>query len=109
LQALDPSTHSLAYLLVLNSYINRIRKRGHNVAPEDLQPGNLLWSKAVALLKAFDPNQIRCAASEWRVILEFISRAAEADNKVIFTSKLDKKAIWKLMIVKIAVPCDSPY
>ncbi|PCG99627.1 Hypothetical protein PENO1_044120 [Penicillium occitanis (nom. inval.)] len=81
LEALDPSTHSLAYLLVLHSYINRIKKRGHNVAPEDLKPGNLLWSRAVSLLKTFDPNQVRCAASEWRVVLEFVSRAAEVADK----------------------------
>lgn len=64
---------------------------GHNVAPEDLKPGNLLWSRAVSLLKTFDPNQVRCAASEWRVVLEFVSRAAEVADKVIHTSKLERK------------------
>lgn len=60
------------------------------MAPEDLQPGNLLWSRAVSFLKTFDPNQVRCAASEWRVIIEFISRVAEVDNKVIFSAKLEE-------------------
>lgn len=99
MQGLDPSTNSLAYLLVLHSYINRIKKRIHNVAPEDLQPGNFLWSRAVSLLKTFDPNQVRCAASEWRVILDFVSRVAEVDGKVTFASKLEKN-IWKLIISK---------
>lgn len=57
------------------------------MALEDLQPGNFLWSRAVSLLKTFDPNQVRCAASEWRVVLEFVSRAAEVADKVIITSK----------------------
>lgn len=61
------------------------------MVPEDLRPGNLLWSRVVLLLKTFDPNQIRCAASEWRFILEFVSRAAEVDNKVIFMLMLEKQ------------------
>jgi COP9 signalosome complex subunit 3 len=61
------------------------------VAPEDLRPGNLLWSRVVLLLKTFDPNQIRCAASEWRFTLEFVSRAAEVNNKVILLLMLEKQ------------------
>lgn len=60
------------------------------MSTEDLQPGNLLWSRTVTFLKTFDPNQVRCAASEWRVVIEFISRVAEVENKVIFLAMLGR-------------------
>lgn len=41
----------------------------------------------VLLIKTFDPAQIRYAASEWRNVMNMISKAAELENKVGFYHK----------------------
>ncbi|EED21761.1 COP9 subunit 3, putative [Talaromyces stipitatus ATCC 10500] len=96
LELLDPSTHSLAYLLVLNFYINQTKLRARNMETGDLLPGNILWSRALSLLKSFDPNQIRRAAREWRNVLEFISGAAEAGNKALLAIRPVRDAIIRM-------------
>ncbi|KKA20529.1 COP9 subunit 3 [Rasamsonia emersonii CBS 393.64] len=81
LEQLDPSVHSLSFLLVFHFHVLALRSRTNQVIPKDLYPGNNLWSKALLFLKTFDPIQVRYAGYEWRKVVESVARAAEAVAK----------------------------
>lgn len=80
-QNLNPSLHSLPYLLIWGYHVCSIRSETGNPFPEDVRPGGNLWSKAVHFLTGFDPVQVRYAGSEWRELVELVGQSALAASK----------------------------
>ena len=80
-QNLNPSLHSLPYLLIWDYHVCSIRSETGNPFPEDVRPGGKLWSKAVHFLTGFDPVQVRYAGNEWRELVELVGQSALAVSK----------------------------
>ncbi|KAL1967750.1 hypothetical protein VTN77DRAFT_2439 [Rasamsonia byssochlamydoides] len=96
LEQLDPSVHSLSFLLVFHFHVLALRSRTKRVIPEDLHPGKYLWSKALLFLKTFDPVQVRYAGYEWRQVVECVARAAEAVSKPLLAIRPIRDAMLRL-------------
>lgn len=93
---LDPSIHSLSYLLVLSSYVQPLHDQSRTRLPEDICPGGCLWDKAVRFLACFDPIQIRYVGYEWRLVVEIIAEAAEQVSKASHGSPVDIISVYLL-------------
>ncbi|PWY68059.1 COP9 signalosome complex subunit 3 [Aspergillus heteromorphus CBS 117.55] len=96
LNNLNPSHHTLSYLLMLNFKIKYLQNKRRTVLPEELKPGNDLWVKAVLFFRTFDPIQVRYAGGEWRQLIEIIGQAAEATAKPFLAVQVIRDAMLRL-------------
>ncbi|OKL60416.1 hypothetical protein UA08_04378 [Talaromyces atroroseus] len=96
LDHVDPSTHSLSYLLLLNFLILETKRKSPKAAFDDLRAGRQLLPRTLTFLNTFDPSQISYAANEYRNILGFILKVAEMENKPFVAVRPIKNAIFKL-------------
>ncbi|GAT30413.1 COP9 signalosome complex subunit 3 [Aspergillus luchuensis] len=78
---LDPSQHTLSYLLILNIHVDSLQKRTKENVPDEIKPGNDLWAEVAYFLQHFDPIQVRYAGYEWRRLVELLAQAAEVTAK----------------------------
>ena len=81
-QNLHPSLHTLSYLLILNLHIDNLQIRAKENLPDEIKPGNDLWTRVAYFLQHFDPIQVRYAGHEWRRLVELLAQAAEVTAKV---------------------------
>jgi COP9 signalosome complex subunit 3 len=81
LENLDPSIHTLSYLLVLYNSIQSQQEKNDPRLWNDARPGGPLWQRAVRFLNCFDPIQIRYAGHEWRMLVELVARVAQEVSK----------------------------
>jgi COP9 signalosome complex subunit 3 len=78
---LDPSLHSIPYLLILHLQVRSSQNKAGNQLPQNIRPGGQLWPKAACLLRNFDPVQVRYVGHEWRELVELVGQAAQAVSK----------------------------
>ncbi|BCR89081.1 putative COP9 subunit 3 [Aspergillus chevalieri] len=96
LDNLEPSLHTLPYLLIWGHHVCSIRNESGNPFPEAVRPGGKLWSKAVHFLMGFDPIQVRYAGSEWRELVELVGQSAFAVSKPFLAIQPIREAIFRL-------------
>lgn len=78
---LDPSLHSIPYLLILHFQVRSSQSRAGDQLPQSIRPGGQLWPKAALILRNFDPIQVRYVGKEWRELVELVGQAAQAVSK----------------------------
>ncbi|OJD21574.1 hypothetical protein ACJ73_07085 [Blastomyces percursus] len=81
LELLDPGRQTLAYLFVLLSYYQVSHENTKESFPATWLPGGEIWLKSVALLKVFDPIQVRYAGQEWRRLVDVVVKSAEIASR----------------------------
>ncbi|GAD98623.1 COP9 signalosome complex subunit 3 [Paecilomyces variotii No. 5] len=94
--ALDPSVHSISFLLIFHFQVHAAQSTTKESIPQDVRPGGTLWLKALQFLKAFDPVQVRYAGHEWRRLLELVAKAGEAVSKPSLAAVPVRDAILRL-------------
>lgn len=82
MQDLDPVTDSITYLFLLRLQIQTLQGTSRDPLPKDLLPSGPVWSRATRYLEVFDSVQVRYAGLEWRQLVEFVGRAAQAASQV---------------------------
>ncbi|KAL1976431.1 hypothetical protein VTN31DRAFT_2713 [Thermomyces dupontii] len=96
LDRLDPSRHSLSYLLVFHHQIIGLSDKPKDAVPDDFYPGSALWRRACLFLGAFDPVQVRYAGNQWRSVVELLAKAAESANKPLVAIRPIRDAMLRL-------------
>ncbi|PGH04752.1 hypothetical protein AJ79_06973 [Helicocarpus griseus UAMH5409] len=96
LELLDPGCQTLAYLFVLLSHYQISQDTTKEPFPTAWLPGGDIWSKSVALLKVFDPIQVRYAGQEWRSLVEMVAKSAEVASRPLLALQPLKYAILRL-------------
>ncbi|GLA97224.1 hypothetical protein AtubIFM57143_004714 [Aspergillus tubingensis] len=96
LDNLDPSQHTLCYLLILNIQVDSLQKRTKENVPDEIKPGNDLWARVAYFLQHFDPIQVRYAGYEWRRLVELLAHAAEVTAKPFLAVQVIKEALLRL-------------
>ncbi|OJD17945.1 hypothetical protein AJ78_01976 [Emergomyces pasteurianus Ep9510] len=96
LELLDPGRQTLGYLLVLLSHYQVSQENTKESFPNAWLPGGEIWLKSVALLKMFDPIQIRYAGQEWRGLVEMVAKSAEMASRPLLALHPLKQAILRL-------------
>ncbi|QKX58965.1 uncharacterized protein TRUGW13939_06093 [Talaromyces rugulosus] len=93
LEHVDPSIHSLSYLLVLHFHGKTVEKSPHTVAASDTRLGGSFWARCLLFLRTFDPVQVRHAANEWHKLVGYVARSAERGNKPFLAVRPIRDAI----------------
>ncbi|KAJ9223049.1 hypothetical protein DTO169C6_4523 [Paecilomyces variotii] len=96
LDALDPSVHSISFLLIFHFQVHAAQSTTKESVPQDVRPGGILWLKALQFLRVFDPVQVRYTGQEWRRLLELVAKAAEAVSKPVLAIVPIRDAILRL-------------
>ncbi|GKZ74378.1 hypothetical protein CBS63078_7324 [Aspergillus niger] len=96
LDNLHPSLHTLSYLLILNLHIDNLQIRAKENLPDEIKPGNDLWTRVAYFLQHFDPIQVRYAGHEWRRLVELLAQAAEVTAKPFLAVQVMKEALLRL-------------
>ncbi|KKZ67104.1 hypothetical protein EMCG_07214 [[Emmonsia] crescens] len=96
LELLDPGRQTLAYLFVLLSHYQVSQENTKESFPAAWLPGGEIWLKSVALLKVFDPIQVRYAGQEWRSLVEMTAKSAEIASRPLLALHPLKHAILRL-------------
>ncbi|KAL4889133.1 COP9 signalosome complex subunit 3 [Aspergillus ambiguus] len=96
LENLDPSVHTISYLLVLHYYIQYQKEADNARLWGDFRPGGSLWQKAVQFLNCFDPIQIRYIGREWRLLVELVAQAAQEISKPILAVSVIADALLRV-------------
>ncbi|PGH21601.1 hypothetical protein AJ80_03034 [Polytolypa hystricis UAMH7299] len=96
LQALDPAQHSLSYLFVLLAHFHDSQQATKKSFPDTFQAGSELWSQSMALLKKFDPIQVRYAGHEFKELISIAARSAEIASRPLLAVYPIREAILRL-------------
>ncbi|CRG84672.1 COP9 signalosome complex subunit 3 [Talaromyces islandicus] len=92
LEHVDPSIHSLPYLLVLHFHGKTVEKNSHTILAGDSRPGGSFWTRCLLFLRTFDPTQVRHAMKEWHKLVGTYSLALPVIDQTIcqFSATYDK-------------------
>lgn len=82
LQEFDPTSDSITYLFLLRLQIQTLQEASHESLHQELLPSGPVWLRAARYLELFDSVQVRYAGLEWRQLVEFVGRAAQAASQV---------------------------
>ncbi|OAX83819.1 hypothetical protein ACJ72_01820 [Emergomyces africanus] len=96
LELLDPGRQTLGYLFVLLSHYQVSQENTKESFPTAWLPGGQIWLKSVALLKMFDPLQIRYAGQEWRGLVEMVAKSSKIASRPLLAVYPLKYAILRL-------------
>ncbi|KAH8704691.1 putative COP9 subunit 3 [Talaromyces proteolyticus] len=96
LEKINPSTHSLSYLLVLHFHLKTLEKTPNDNVSTETRPGSVFWTRSTMFLRTFEPNQIKFAGSEWYRLMGFIATTAEMENKPLLAVRPIRDAIIRL-------------
>lgn len=80
-QDFDPESDSIAYLFLLRLQIQTFQRAARDAPPTELLPSGTVWSRAARYLRLFDRGQVRYAGLEWRQLVEFVGKAAQAASQ----------------------------